>query len=402
MKIIHTGDWHMGERLGVRQIRLGPSIERSLERIASYLQDHEVDVLLVAGDVFCERSSREEICAAVGKINSTFRPFLERGGTIIMISGNHDSEIFFRTMQEAMDMAVVPRRDATGVAEAGRLYLASRPRLLVLRGADGTVTQFILMPYPTTPFLKDPTYHNAAEQNQTLQQTFKAVLETLRGRIDTALPAVLVSHIHVRGVSPRSGYKISENEDVIFEPSDIPSEWAYVAYGHIHQAQTALPNAGHIRYCGSIERLDAGERDDEKSVVLVEIGPGGRKAEPHLLPLDVTPMHKIVIDAPDVQMLDLAERYPDAATALVRCTLHYTPGVHNVSEFERRVYATFPLCYECELAPRQADGTAAVTTRIDLSDVRKNVTDYLTMRLKDDQRQECLLSLATTIMEEAS
>src|SRR6266566_5422392 len=50
MRILHTADWHMQYRLG-RQDR-SEHIHHALEQIAGYLQEHSVDVMLVAGDIF--------------------------------------------------------------------------------------------------------------------------------------------------------------------------------------------------------------------------------------------------------------------------------------------------------------------------------------------------------------
>ena len=80
---------------------------------------------------------------------------------------------------------------------------------------------------------------------------------------------------------------MSESDDIVFDPGEIPTHWPYVAYGHTHKPQT-LPGADHVRYAGSIERFDYGEKED-KSVTLVEIGPKGRVGNPKILPLDATP-----------------------------------------------------------------------------------------------------------------
>ena len=54
MKILHTGDWHMNDVLG--RVDRTEDIFRCIEKIAPYLDERAVDVLLVAGDLFSERS----------------------------------------------------------------------------------------------------------------------------------------------------------------------------------------------------------------------------------------------------------------------------------------------------------------------------------------------------------
>ena len=56
MRILHTADWHLGDRLG-RQDRTD-DLRRAVERVAGYCNSEKVDVLLVAGDLFSELAPR--------------------------------------------------------------------------------------------------------------------------------------------------------------------------------------------------------------------------------------------------------------------------------------------------------------------------------------------------------
>lgn len=159
--------------------------------------------------------------------------------------------------------------------------------------------------------------------------------------IDPRLPSVLVGHAYIRGSELHNLYKISEREDVIFEPGDIPSNWSYAAFGHIHKPQ-ALAGTTHIRYSGSIERLDYGEHKDNKSVVLVEIASGGRTQDPICLPLNATPIYRIEISDPQTQLPRLKEQYPDFQRALAAFKLIYKPGTYNRDAVRRELETIFP------------------------------------------------------------
>ena len=50
MRILHTADWHLGDRLG--RIDRTADLRTAVERVAAHCQEHRVDVLLVAGDLF--------------------------------------------------------------------------------------------------------------------------------------------------------------------------------------------------------------------------------------------------------------------------------------------------------------------------------------------------------------
>jgi DNA repair protein SbcD/Mre11 len=349
MRILHTADWHLGDWLGPQKRDRGEDLGRALAQIARYLDEYQVDVMLVAGDLFSEYCrSHERVSAAVGQVREQFSPFLARGGTIVAISGNHDDENLFETLSHALELvapmrpAVVPETSATG-----RPYLFARPPRQPLRLADpkGQIVQFVPMPYPSSRYLFGNARYTSRDQvNRAKQERFRQVLQEVCRGLDERLPAVLVSHIAIRGVSVRHERCLSDSEDVLFEAADISGRWAYAAYGHIH-APGPVNGAEHVRYCGSIERLDAGEREDMKSVVLVEIVPG-ELCRPVLLPLDATPIYRLAISDPEVDLARLEAEMPDRERALVRYTLRYQPGVHDRDDLCRRIQALFPRWYD--------------------------------------------------------
>ncbi len=55
MRILHTSDWHLNDRL--YWIDRQPDIKNRLQELAGYLQEHAVDVMVVAGDLFSQRNS---------------------------------------------------------------------------------------------------------------------------------------------------------------------------------------------------------------------------------------------------------------------------------------------------------------------------------------------------------
>ena len=73
MKLLHTADWHLGDRLG--RIDRTDDLRRAVERVAAYCEQERVDVLLVAGDLFSEQASYDQMTDALGHLGKTFRPF---------------------------------------------------------------------------------------------------------------------------------------------------------------------------------------------------------------------------------------------------------------------------------------------------------------------------------------
>src|SRR5438094_7799207 len=90
---------------------------------------------------------------------------------------------------------------------------------------------------------------------------------------DVARPTVLAAHILTGGAEVREGVRLGEADGVVLQDAELPTGYAYVALGDFHRPQV-LMDLPHVRYCGSIDRMDLGEQGEEKGVLLVDIDPG--------------------------------------------------------------------------------------------------------------------------------
>jgi exonuclease SbcD len=351
MRILHTADWHLGDRLG--RIDRTEDLRRAVERVATLCGEHQVEVLLVAGDLFSELSRPDSLRESIRHLQETFRPFLLGGGTIVAITGNHDNENFCQTLRLVMDLAAPAAGREGELAPPGRLYLATAPTFLRLAGAAGEQVQFVLMPYPMpSRYLRDEEsqrYGSLEEKNQRLRTAFTRKLGAIlqAPACDRSLPTVLSAHVHVYGATLPSLFRISEQESIVFEDADLMGSFAYVALGHIHRGQ-AIRGMEHVRYCGSIERLDLGEQGDTKGVVLLDVGAGGLIGAPQVLPLPARPLYAVEIRDPRNDIPLLPDRYADAEQALVNLQVTYTAGVDNLEEVLRQLEEVFPNWYARE------------------------------------------------------
>jgi exonuclease SbcD len=408
MRILHTADWHLADRLG-RQDRTH-DLRRAVEQINRYCQEEKVDVLLVAGDLFSELAGPDALREAIRHLNETFADFLRGGGTILSFTGNHDKESFCQTLRHAMSLAA-PAVDQSGNrAQPGRLYLATGPTLLRLGDRKlGNDVQFILMPYPTpTRYLHDETaqrYQGLDEKNRHLMTAYTKRLQDLQRdpSFDPTLPTILGAHIHVRGAELPTLFRLTEQEDVVFSDADLPAGFAYIALGHIHRAQ-CIGGQPHVRYCGSIERLDLGERDDAKGVVVFDLGPDGLRGDPRTLPLDATPLYEVQIYQPKLEIPLLREQYPDARNDLVRIRCTYTAGVDNREETLRELEDIFPRWYDRDISETGALGPSLTIGKARSKSFEDTVRDYLKQELTNhpEPLQQAVLARAEALMREVT
>jgi exonuclease SbcD len=303
-----------------------------------------------------------------------------------------------------------PLSDRPGaLAAPGRLYLATAPTLLRLADRDGAPpVQFLLMPYPTpTRYLTDEAaqrYSGLEEKNRLLMEAFTRKLHALQtgAGFDPDLPTVLSAHVHVRGSELHSTFRMTEAEDVVFDDADLPLAFAYIALGHIHKPQ-ALNGQSHVRYPGSLERLDLGEARDDRGVVLLEVGPAGLVGEPVWLPLEARPIYEVVIRSPKSEIPLLREKYRDHERALVKIECTYTAGVDSREETLRQLEEVFPHWYDRHITEAGALGpTLTVGEAPRAKGFEDTVRDYLRGELinHDEALRDAVLTRAEALLKE--
>lgn len=273
MRIIHTSDWHLGQNFYSKS----RAAEHSafLDWLLTSAQAHEVDAIIVAGDIFDTGSppsyARELYNRFVVQLQQT-------GCQLVVLAGNHDS---VATLNESRDILAFLK--TTVVASAGHA-----PFILPQR--DGTPGAI----FCPVPFLRprelvtSQAGHSGGEKQQLLlnaisdyyQQQYEAAC-ALRG--DRPLPIVASGHLTTVGASKSDAVRdIYIGTLEAFPASHFPSV-DYVALGHIHRAQK-IGGSDHIRYSGSPIALSFDETGKSKSVNLVTFS-DGHLAE--VLPLTV-------------------------------------------------------------------------------------------------------------------
>ncbi|HWV50841.1 MAG TPA: exonuclease subunit SbcD, partial [Microbacterium sp.] len=86
MRILHTSDWHIGRTFHGNSTM--DALTEVLAALVEQVRTHEVDVVIVAGDVF---DSATPAGPAYTLLGDTLVALNEAGAKVVVTSGNHDS-----------------------------------------------------------------------------------------------------------------------------------------------------------------------------------------------------------------------------------------------------------------------------------------------------------------------
>ncbi len=265
MKILHTADWHVGKTL-----RRRPRLEETanvLSDVVRIAADEEVDVVLVCGDVFDQFAPSAE---AERVAYQTLLQLRETGSEVLVIPGNHDNAKRFAAIEQLTDAAgirVVPevRRPQAG----GLIEIPSR---------DGKqIAQVATLPWVSERSLVGAEEMMGLEEdpNKAYAEELPRLLTVLCSSFDAGKVHLLAAHVFVGGARIGGGERELTIGDLFaITAASLPTTPQYIALGHVHRPQEVPAAAVPARYAGSLLQLDFGEREQEKSVVLVSVDPG--------------------------------------------------------------------------------------------------------------------------------
>jgi exonuclease SbcD len=266
MKFLHTSDWHVGRTIRSRS-RLDEhrAVFAEMVDIAAHEQ---IDAVLVTGDIFHERRPSLEAQELVAE---TLAELARRRIPSVLIPGNHDDPSLLRALKPLGALAqayIVPD------------FIEDLPSLIVpihARGGEETAMIGCL------PYLHPHLVLNTAESlgmteegrisayQGKVQEYFRALVEGMQ-RQDANAVSIVLAHLHLLECEFGGG----EWRSSVFPVATglLPAHVQYVALGHLHKPQKVEKAKSQTRYAGSILQMDFGERDQKKSVSLVEAQPG--------------------------------------------------------------------------------------------------------------------------------
>lgn len=260
MRILHTGDWHLGRTLEGRS-RLAEQ-EQFLDELVQIVREQQIDLVLMAGDVY---DSVNPPAAAEALFYDAAARLTDAGGHLAVIAGNHD--------QPERVSAVSPLVFRQGISLVG-LPTAEPLRIPVAR--TGELAVIAALPYPSEARLAEVLAGDEDESGLRLAYSAKVgkLMQELARAFRPDTVNLAMSHIYVLGgLESDSERPIQVGGAYTVDPSALDVGAQYTALGHLHRPQ-AVKGAGPARYSGSPLAYSFSEAGQAKSVMLLDIQPG--------------------------------------------------------------------------------------------------------------------------------
>lgn len=258
MKIIHTGDWHIGKL--VHGVHMTEDQRHILNQLVETIEIEKPQVLIIAGDIYDRSIPPVEAVDLLDEILSEI--ILKHEITVIAIAGNHDS----------------PDR----VGFAGRILT---DRGLHIRGniSGEIIPVRVEDEYGTVDFYPVPFVEPAVVREvygdteiKSHDDAIKTVLGRIVDKMDINSRNVCISHAFLMGTE---ALETSESERPLsiggseYVNVDYYSPFDYVALGHLHRPQKVKHDK--IRYSGSLLKYSFSEARQKKSITIVDMDGDG-------------------------------------------------------------------------------------------------------------------------------
>lgn len=261
MKIAMISDLHLDAATG--GVERLPELVAFFEHVKATIVEHDVDVLMMLGDVFDPGARREAELQSVF-LRYAFELHSACALGSVWIAGNHDvierrSDGVATTVLSPLDAVVrygplIHGHRGPCVAEEPRVFLFGEemPRVLVLA-----------LPYMARLSGGDYEAHfdTALEELDALPESWKK------------LPLVVVGHLMFEGMTPGSESEMLRGRDIPFPLERVAAlRPALVANGHYHKRETITRGGLEIEIVGAPVHMTFGERDDgARGLLIVEV-----------------------------------------------------------------------------------------------------------------------------------
>lgn len=285
MKFFHLSDLHIGLKLMNHDMR--EDQEYILSEVIEVAGREKPDAIVIAGDIYDKAVPSAEAV-------EVFDCFLEKlteaapEAVIMMISGNHDSAPRIDCFRK-----VLSRQNVYMVGQPPRMETEYIEKV-VLKDEYGKVN-FYLLPFVKPSMVKQVVGVDENGNNLSYNETLHRLIG--REKINSDERNVLVSHqFYLPSGKNAEDVERMDSEmrtvgNIDEVSADVLEKFDYAALGHIHKPMKV--GSELYRYCGTPLACSVSEAQQQKGIIMVEMGVKG-EVKTTILPLEPLRQVKVV------------------------------------------------------------------------------------------------------------
>lgn len=282
MRFFHLSDLHLGIKLYEHDLLKDQ--KAILDEIVGLTRQYQPDAVVFAGDIYDRSVPPVEAVALFDDFMTQLRAALPNG-EIMLISGNHDSA-------QRLDVFRSELSDR-GIHMIGNPPMQKGETIeRVTLTDDFGAVNFYLLPFVRPGMVRFVTGTKENGDNLSYPEAFSRLLALSPLNPDER--NVLVSHqFFLPDGGDAENIERAENEvkqvgnlDAI--PASLIADFDYAALGHIHKPMKV--GSETLRYCGTPMPYSLSEENQQKGILMVEMGAKG-DVQTTVLPLH--PVHQV-------------------------------------------------------------------------------------------------------------
>lgn len=282
MRFFHLSDLHLGIKLYEHDLLKDQ--KAILDEIVALTRQYQPDAVVFAGDIYDRSVPPVEAVALFDDFMTQLRAALPNG-EIMLISGNHDSA-------QRLDVFRGELSDR-GIQMIGNPPMQKGETIeRVTLTDDFGAVNFYLLPFVRPGMVRNVVDTKENGDNLSYPEAFSRLLALSPLNPDER--NVLVSHqFFLPDGGDAENIERAENEvkqvgNVDAIPASLIADFDYAALGHIHKPMKV--GSETLRYCGTPMPYSLSEENQQKGILMVEMGAKG-DVQTTVLPLH--PVHQV-------------------------------------------------------------------------------------------------------------
>ena len=275
MRILHTGDWHLGKNLeGASRM---DEQELFLNDFVDIVEKNKVDLVIIAGDVY---DNSNPPARAEKMFYDTLKKLSKNGERLILvIAGNHDNpERLVAAGPLAMEHGIIMSGTPKTVIQCGE-YGQHK----VINSGEGFIeveinnerAVILTVSYPSEKRLNEVLYgemDSDEDRVKTYGERIKSLFDSLEKNYRSDTINLVVSHLFAMGSEEGGSERsIQLGGSYIVNGSCFPKKAQYIALGHVHKPQIVPGTNKKARYSGSPLHYNKKEINITKKFFIIDV-----------------------------------------------------------------------------------------------------------------------------------